>query len=213
VGRGAGREVEESELESSGTVAALGTTANSYEILSKLAEGGMAELFLARGEGSDRPVVLKRIARERATDTQYVQMFLDEARLAAQLRHPNIAQVFDIGRLGVSYYFTMEYVHGVTVEDMIERAEERDTTLPVDAVLSILFGTAAGLQHAHDRTGNDGKPLGIVHRDISPSNLMVSYDGHVKVVDFGVAKAQMVGRPETQAGEIKGKVGYLSPEQ
>ena len=177
----------------------------------------MAELFLARslreGPNKHRHVVLKRIARERATDTQFVQMFLDEARLAAQLRHPNIAQVFDIGRLGASYYFTMEYVHGVTVEEMIEKAAERRTQLPVDAILSILFGTAAGLSHAHERTGNDGKPLGIVHRDISPSNLMVSYDGHVKVVDFGVAKAQMVGRPETQAGEIKGKVGYLSPEQ
>ncbi len=177
----------------------------------------MAELFLARslreGPNKGRHVVLKRIARERATDTQFVQMFLDEARLAAQLRHPNIAQVFDIGRLGASYYFTMEYVHGVTVEDLIERAAERRGLLPVDAILSILFGTAAGLSHAHERTGNNGKPLDIVHRDISPSNLMVSYDGHVKVVDFGVAKAQMVGRPETQAGEIKGKVGYLSPEQ
>ncbi len=177
----------------------------------------MAELFLARslreGLNKGRHVVLKRIARERATDTQFVQMFLDEARLAAQLRHPNIAQVFDIGRLGASYYFTMEYVHGVTVEDLIEKAAERRGQLPVDAILSILFGTAAGLSHAHERTGNNGKPLDIVHRDISPSNLMVSYDGHVKVVDFGVAKAQMVGRPETQAGEIKGKVGYLSPEQ
>ena len=177
----------------------------------------MAELFLARslreGPTKNRHVVLKRIARERAADTQFVQMFLDEARLAAQLRHPNIAQVFDIGRLGASYYFTMEYVHGATVEDLIEKATERRAQLPVDAILSILFGTAAGLSHAHERTGNDGKPLGIVHRDISPSNLMASYDGHVKVVDFGVAKAQMVGRPETQVGEIKGKVGYLSPEQ
>lgn len=175
----------------------------------------MAELFLARpvGDASGRPVVLKRIARERATDTQFVQMFLDEARLAAQLRHPNIAQVFDIGRLGVSYYFTMEYVHGVTVEDLVDRSAQLKLPLPVDAILSILFGAAAGLQHAHERTGPDGKPLDIVHRDISPSNLMVSYDGHVKVVDFGVAKAQMSGRPETQAGEIKGKVGYLSPEQ
>ncbi|MBA2542218.1 MAG: serine/threonine protein kinase [Deltaproteobacteria bacterium] len=197
-------------------MAALGTTANNYEILSKLAEGGMAELFLARvvgGNGLRRHVVLKRIARERATDTQFVQMFLDEARLAAQLRHPNIAQVFDIGRLGVSYFFTMEYVHGVTVQDLVTRAADRRTVLPVHAVLGIIAGTAAGLQHAHDRAGADGKPLDIVHRDISPSNLMLSYDGQVKVVDFGVAKAALVGRPETQAGEIKGKVGYLSPEQ
>jgi eukaryotic-like serine/threonine-protein kinase len=194
--------------------AKVGTTANSYEILSKLAEGGMAEIFLARaasGAGMYRHVVLKRVSRERALDTQYVRMFLDEAQLAAQLQHPNIAQVFDIGRLGASYFFTMEYVHGVTVQMLVERATKSNVPLPIGAVLAIVAGAAAGLGHAHQRLGLDGKTLGIVHRDVSPSNLMVSFEGHVKVVDFGVAKA--VGRPETQAGEIKGKVAYLSPEQ
>jgi len=193
---------------------AIGTTATSYEILSKLAEGGMAELFLARARGAgglERHVVLKRIARDYATDTQYVQMFLDEARLAAQLHHPNIAQVYDIGRLGASYFFTMEYVHGVNVHSLISRAAERGMPLPIGAVLAIVANTAAGLDHAHERTRPDGKSLGIIHRDVSPSNLIVSYSGHVKVVDFGVAKA--AGREETRAGEIKGKVGYLSPEQ
>ncbi|MEO8706242.1 MAG: protein kinase [Kofleriaceae bacterium] len=194
--------------------AKVGTTANSYEILSKLAEGGMAEIFLARaasGAGVQRHVVLKRVTRERALDTQYVRMFLDEAQLAAQLQHPNIAQVFDIGRLGASYFFTMEYVHGVTVQALVERSNQRKLPLPIGAVLAIAAGTAAGLGHAHLRLGHDGRPLNIVHRDVSPSNLMVSFDGHVKVVDFGIAKA--VGRPETVAGEIKGKVAYLSPEQ
>ncbi len=193
---------------------AIGTTATSYELISKLAEGGMAELFLARATGAggmERHVVLKRIAREHATDTAYVQMFLDEARLAAQLHHPNIAQVYDVGRLGASYFFTMEYVHGVTVHALIARSVEHRQQLPIGAVLAVIAGTAAGLAHAHERTGPRGKSLGIIHRDISPSNLIVSHLGHVKVVDFGVAKA--AGRPETRAGEIKGKVGYLSPEQ
>jgi serine/threonine-protein kinase len=188
----------------------------SYEILSKLAEGGMAEIFLARAtaaSGPRRHVVLKRVSRERATDQQYVRMFLDEARLAAQLSHFNIAQVFDIGRLGASYFFTMEYVHGVTVQTLILRARERGMQLPVPAVLAIIAGAAAGLGHAHTRVGHDGRRLDIIHRDVSPSNLMVSFDGIVKVVDFGVAKAALAGRPETQAGEIKGKVAYLSPEQ
>jgi serine/threonine-protein kinase len=195
-------------------VTQVGSTANSYEILSKLAEGGMAEIFLARsasGAGIRRHVVLKRVARERAADTEYVRMFLDEAKLAAQLQHPNIAQVFDIGQLGESYFFTMEYVHGVTVQALVERAHGLGLRLPIGAVLAIIAGAAAGLGHAHQRVGLDGRPLGIVHRDVSPSNLMISFEGHLKVVDFGVAKA--VGRPETQAGEIKGKVGYLSPEQ
>jgi eukaryotic-like serine/threonine-protein kinase len=192
----------------------IGAAANSYEVLSKLAEGGMAELFLARwsgGAGARRHVVLKRISKSRATDTQYVQMFLNEARLAAQLRHPNIAQVFDIGRLGASYFFTMEYVHGVTVQQLLQTVVDRGIKVPIGAVLAVVAGTAAGLQHAHEQRGANGQSLGIVHRDISPSNLIVSYEGHLKVVDFGVAKA--MGRPETQAGEIKGKVGYLSPEQ
>jgi len=196
------------------STAKVGSTASSYEILSKLAEGGMAEIYLARvatTAGIHRHVVLKRILRERATDTQFVRMFLDEAKLAAQLQHPNIAQVFDVGRLGASYFFTMEYVHGVTVQTLLERALARSVPVPIGAVLSIVAGAAAGLGHAHQRVGIDGRPLGIVHRDVSPSNLMVSFEGNVKVVDFGVAKA--VGRPETMAGEIKGKVGYLSPEQ
>jgi len=196
------------------STAKVGSTASSYEILSKLAEGGMAEIYLARvatTAGIHRHVVLKRILRERATDTQFVRMFLDEAKLAAQLQHPNIAQVFDVGRLGASYFFTMEYVHGVTVQTLLERALARRVPVPIGAALSIVAGAAAGLGHAHQRVGLDGRPLGIVHRDVSPSNLMVSFEGNVKVVDFGVAKA--VGRPETMAGEIKGKVAYLSPEQ
>jgi serine/threonine protein kinase len=195
--------------------AEVGSTANSYQILAKLATGGMAEIFLARGEGVagvERYCVLKRILRDRASDVHFVRMFLDEARLAAQLQHPNIAQVYDIGKLGDSYFFTMEYVHGETVRALLHRAQGLRRRLPINCVLTIAAGTAAGLHHAHARLGFDGRPLDIVHRDVSPSNLMVSYEGGVKVVDFGVAKAADRAQ-ETKSGTVKGKISYLSPEQ
>src|SRR5262245_40854464 len=175
----------------------------------------MAEIFLARGEGVagvERYCVLKRILRDRASDVHFVQMFLDEARLAAQLQHPNIAQVYDIGKLGDSYFFTMEYVHGETVRALMHRAQSLKRALPINSVLTIIAGAAAGLHHAHGRIGLDGRPLGIVHRDVSPSNLMVSYEGGVKLVDFGVAKASDRAH-ETKSGTVKGKISYLSPEQ
>jgi eukaryotic-like serine/threonine-protein kinase len=195
--------------------AEVGSAASSYEILAKLATGGMAEIFLARGAstgGLERYVVLKRILRHRAHDQSFVRMFLDEARLAAQLQHPNIAQVYDIGKLGDSYFFTMEYVHGETVRALLHRAQGLRRQLPINCVLTIAAGTAAGLHHAHARLGFDGRALGIVHRDVSPSNLMVSYEGGVKVVDFGVAKAADRAQ-ETKSGTVKGKISYLSPEQ
>ena len=175
----------------------------------------MADIFLARGEGVagvERYCVLKRILRDRASDAQFVRMFLDEARLAAQLQHPNIAQVYDIGKLGDSYFFTMEYVHGETVRAILQRAHASRRSPPLGCVLAIAAGAAAGLHHAHERIGIDGRPLGIVHRDVSPTNLMVGFDGSVKLVDFGVAKvADRV--VETRSGAVKGKIGYLSPEQ
>ncbi|HUJ61048.1 MAG TPA: serine/threonine-protein kinase [Kofleriaceae bacterium] len=196
-------------------IAEVGSTANSYEILAKLATGGMAELFLARGVGAagvERYVVLKRVLRERAADVHFVRMFLDEARLAAQLQHPNVAQVYDIGKLGDSFFFTMEYVHGETVRALLHRSHALRSPIPIPNVLAIGAGAAAGLHHAHERIGMDGRPLGIVHRDVSPSNLMVSFEGNVKVVDFGVAKAAHRAH-ETRSGTMKGKISYMSPEQ
>jgi serine/threonine protein kinase len=174
----------------------------------------MAEIFLARAlslAGFERHVVLKRILPERGDDPRFIDMFLDEARLAAQLQHPNIAQVFDLGRIGEAYFYTMEYVHGEDVRDILHRTAALDQRLPLDVALSIAVGTAAGLAHAHERCGTDGQPLHIVHRDVTPSNLMVSYEGVVKVLDFGIAKAR-VRSTETQAGTIVGKVAYMSPE-
>lgn len=193
----------------------VGSTANQYQILAKLAVGGMAELFLARGAGVggvERYCVLKRVLRDRSGDAQFIQMFLDEVRLAAQLHHPNIAAVYDVGMLGGSYFFTMEYVHGETVRALLQRTHALRRPVPVACALTIIAGAAAGLHHAHERRAPDGRRLEIVHRDVSPSNLIVSFEGNVKLVDFGVAKAADRG-VETKSGTVKGKISYLSPEQ
>jgi hypothetical protein len=139
-------------------------------------------------------------------------MFLDEAKLAAHLQHPNIAQVFDVGVLAGSYFFTMELVHGKDVRQLLQRVSARRRELPIELALHIAAGTLAALHHAHERVGTNNVPLGVVHRDVSPSNLMVSYEGVVKLLDFGIAKAAQ-NTSETHAGTIKGKISYLSPEQ
>src|SRR5215470_16723056 len=153
-----------------------GTASSHYDLLARLAAGGMAEIFLARAnstEGLERYVVLKRIRPERGDDPKWVRMFLDEARLAAQLQHPNIAQVFDLGRIGDDLFYTMEYVHGRDVLDIVAATAERGSGIPINVVLAIISGAGAGLAHAHERCAADGRLLGIVHRDVSPSNLMV----------------------------------------
>jgi serine/threonine-protein kinase len=175
----------------------------------------MAEVFLARVTTEaeiERHVVLKRVLPEYANDEAFVSMFLDEVRLAAQLRHPNIAQLYDVGRLGNSYFYTMEYIHGATAWMIMERASALQTPVPLAHVLTIAANISAALHHAHTRVGPDRRPLGIVHRDVSPANIMVSNEGVVKLLDFGVAKAQG-RRTVTQVGTVKGKVAYLSPEQ
>jgi serine/threonine-protein kinase len=176
----------------------------------------MAEIFLARARtatgGMERHVVLKRIRPERGDDPLWVTMFLDEARLAAQLQHPNVAQVFDLGQIGDTYFFTMEYVHGENVRGVLSRVAALGDRLPVSIAIAIACGTAAGLHHAHERCASDNSPLGIVHRDVSPSNIIVGYEGTVKVVDFGVAKAAK-RTADTAVGTIMGKLAYLSPEQ
>jgi eukaryotic-like serine/threonine-protein kinase len=195
--------------------AQVGETAHRHRVLARLAVGGMAEIFLVRSAtvtGVERYCVLKRILPVHAGDASFVRMFVDEARLATQLQHPNIASVYDVGILDNLYFYTMEYVHGETVRSLVERAQSQQRPLPLACVLTIIAGAAAGLQHAHARSANDGRPLGIVHRDVSPSNLMVSYEGNVKVIDFGVAKASDRAA-ETRSGTVKGKIYYLSPEQ
>ncbi len=186
-----------------------------YEILCHLATGGMAEIFLVRqggAHGFEKYVVLKQIRERHAEDPQFVQMFLDEARLAARLQHQNIAQVYDIGEVNGSYFFTMEYLHGEDLRALYRSAETRAQRIPLEHALKIVAGAAAGLHYAHERTDDSGKPLKIVHRDVSPSNIVVTFDGGVKLVDFGIARTSK-RRQETQSGSLKGKLAYMAPEQ
>ncbi|MGE3458148.1 MAG: serine/threonine protein kinase [Kofleriaceae bacterium] len=192
----------------------VGGSLGKYQLISRLAIGGMAEIFIARAtgiEGFEKLVVLKRILPQFAGDSHFIRMFLREARLAATLHHQNIAQVYDIGRVGGTYFFTMEYIHGVDLRHLL-RASQPHGPAPLAETLSIIVGAAAGLHHAHDKRNGTGEPLGLVHRDVSPSNVLVGYDGSVKVVDFGIATATAV-RDETRPGTIKGKITYMSPEQ
>lgn len=186
-----------------------------YELGPLLAKGGMAELHLARVAGPHgfrKYVVLKRIRAEWADDREFVAMFLDEARLAAQLDHPNVVPVHDIGEDEAGPFFTMDYVHGEDLLAVIGRCRENGETLPWGVFLAIAAGAAAGLHHAHERKGFHGSPLHLIHRDVSPSNILVSYEGTVKVVDFGIAKAA-TSRHSTRPSVRKGKIAYMSPEQ
>jgi eukaryotic-like serine/threonine-protein kinase len=186
-----------------------------YEVISHLATGGMAQIYLARqsGLGSfERHVVLKTILRERASDQRFVTMFLDEAKLAATLNHQNIAQVYEVDQADGAYFMAMEYVHGENARAILETTLRRGWTIPLELAVMIVSGAAAGLHHAHERKGKQGQPLNIVHRDVSPANIMVGFDGSVKVLDFGIAKAEERAT-KTVGGTIKGKYGYMSPEQ
>jgi hypothetical protein len=183
-----------------------------YRIIKHLAAGGMADVWLAKAPESDRHVVVKCIGRAQANDDRYVAMFLDEARLAASLDHPNVVKVHDSGTHGGEYFFTMEYVHCEDARRLLTQLSKRGEKVPLEHVISIITSAAAGLHHAHRALGPDGQPLGIVHRDVSPANILIGYDGTVKVADFGIAKAHQRS-VETQAGTLKGKVAYMSPEQ
>jgi len=192
-----------------------GTTIGSYEVLARLATGGMAELLLAKRtgiEGFQKVVVLKRILPHFASTPDFVEMFLHEARLAATLEHPNIVPVFDIGKAGDDYYFAMAYLHGRDVLAILRELSRRGQRMPIVHAIAVAAGIAAGLHHAHERLGFDGEPLGIVHRDVSPANAIVTFDGAVKLVDFGIAKASAQTNV-TRVGVRKGKAAYMSPEQ
>ncbi|HEY2745281.1 MAG TPA: protein kinase [Polyangia bacterium] len=188
-----------------------------YSLQRKLAEGGMAEVFLAKQtgmEGFEKLVVVKRILPQLCSDDSFVKMFLNEARVAARLNHPHVVQIFDLGKLGDQYFIAMEYVHGEDLRTVIREATDADRRPPIGLVCRIIADMLAGLHYAHTRVGADGKPLGLVHRDVSPQNVLVTYEGSVKLVDFGIAKAtREVGAAQTQAGLLKGKYSYMSPEQ
>ncbi len=186
-----------------------------YQLIKKLASGGMASIFLARQkglEGFEKLLVVKRILPHLAENEEFIKMFLDEARIAARLNHPSIVQIFNLGAQGDSYFIAMEYIHGEDVRRTWKRADAAGKPIPVPLVCRIIMEAASGLDYAHKKADASGKPLGIVHRDISPQNILVTFEGGVKVVDFGIAKAADQATV-TKSGVLKGKYSYMSPEQ
>jgi len=189
------------------------TNIGPYLLREKIAEGGMAELFLAdyiREDGFRRIVAVKKILLHLAENQDFINMFIREARLAALLRHPNVIQIIDFGKIKNVYYIAMEYIDGKNLAEIMAHIKE---PLSVDLSIFLILQISAGLHYSHAKTNDEtGEPLNIVHRDISPQNLIISYQGEVKIGDYGISKAR--SEPSfTQAGVIKGKLSYLSPEQ
>jgi len=186
-----------------------------YHLRKRLAVGGMGEVHLAEKQGPEgfvKPVVIKSVRPELARDPGFVQLFLDEARLAGLLQHPNIAQVFDFGLADGVYFIAMEYVAGYTVDDIRRRLGELGHFMPLEHVANIASQACQGLHYAHSLTDRNGESLGLVHRDVSPHNVIVGRDGTVKLVDFGIAKAR-AGLTRVRAKGTVGKNAYMSPEQ
>jgi serine/threonine protein kinase len=186
-----------------------------YQVVNRIASGGMAEVFLARAVGAmgfQRLVALKLIHANFTRDQEFVKMFIDEARIAMHLHHRNIVQVFDLDQVNDTYFIAMEYVHGVNVYDLYERFAAQDRWVDVPLALYIVAEISKGLHFAHTRTGPDGRPLNIVHRDVSPQNVLLSFEGEVKLTDFGIATAAE-RLHQTAAGIVKGKYAYMAPER
>jgi len=186
-----------------------------YYLIEKIAVGGMAEIYKAKTfgvDGFEKILVIKRILPHCAADKDFIQMLTDEAKLSVLLSHANIVQVFDLGKIGDDYFIAMEYIHGVNLRDVMYRCRELQKPMPQEISVYIISEICKGLDYAHRKTSATGEPLNIIHRDISPQNILLSYEGEVKIVDFGIAKAAM-NISHTMAGILKGKIAYMSPEQ
>ncbi|MDB4974126.1 MAG: Serine/threonine protein kinase [Myxococcaceae bacterium] len=186
-----------------------------YLMERRLAAGGMAEVFVAKRmgpHGFEKRVALKRILPQFAIDADFVHMFIDEARLAARLSHANIVQVFDFGKHEGTFFIAMELIDGSNVNQLLRAVALRDDAVPLDVALHITAESAHALSYAHALRDDQGEPLRIVHRDVSPANLLLTRDGHVKLSDFGIARAASF-EARTQTGQLRGKLGYMSPEQ
>jgi len=190
-------------------------TYGPYHLLEKIAVGGMAELFRAKRsgvEGFEKVVAVKRILPHLSDNKEFVDMFIDEAKMVAGLAHPNIVQIFDLGKIEKSYYIAMEYVHGRDLRSILRRAKERGTAVPLDLAVLIVSKVCSALEYAHRKKDDRGQKMKIVHRDISPQNILISFEGDVKLTDFGIAKAATKATAH-ESGALRGKLLYMSPEQ
>lgn len=186
-----------------------------YELIERIGRGGMAEVFRARvlgAAGFERPVAIKRILPRLAADRSFVDMLVDEAKITVRLAHPNIVEVHHLGRAEGTVFLAMEYVAGRDLRGVFDRERDREGAVPAALAIHIGMKICEALHHAHLACAPDGTPLQVIHRDISPQNVLLSWEGEVKVADFGLARAR--GRlVKTEAGVLKGKLAYLSPEQ
>jgi serine/threonine protein kinase len=186
-----------------------------YRLVDQIGAGGMAVVHLARWDGVgniQKWFAIKRILPRLVKDDHVIKMFLDEARIVASINHPNVTQVFDLGSEGGQYWIAMEYLHGEPVRELLQHVMDHEITLAPGVAARIVADAAAGLHAAHELRGKDGQPLHLVHRDVSPRNLFLTYDGMVKVMDFGVADA--LGRLAVTEGDmLKGSIPYMSPER
>lgn len=186
-----------------------------YFLIDKIAIGGMAEVFKAKSfshGGFEKLLVIKRILQHLTENEDFVEMFIDEAKISVELQHPNIVQIYDFGRIAENYFIAMECVEGRDLRTILSRASDRDTRLGVDLAAIIAAKVGAALEYAHRHRDEEGKELQIVHRDVSPQNILVSSEGEVKLVDFGIARAATKAS-HTDSGSLRGKLLYMSPEQ
>jgi len=191
------------------------TPFGKYFLLERINVGGMAEVFRAKAfgvEGFERLVAVKRILPNIAEDKEFIRMFIEEAKLSVQLNHANIAQIFDLGVVDGAYYIALEHVHGRDLRGIFDRCRQVGEAMPVAQACFVSMKVCEGLDYAHNKRDQSGRELSLVHRDVSPQNVLVSFEGEVKLIDFGIAKAAGKGS-KTQAGILKGKFGYMSPEQ
>src|SRR5712691_11395940 len=193
----------------------VGSTFGKYFLMKKLAAGGMGEIFLARQQGPagfQKILVVKKILSHLTENKEFVEAFLGEARLAAQMNHRNVVQVFELGEESGSYFIAMEYVAGKSLRDVIDAAIKRKEKLHAELCRTVAEQICDGASYAHNLTDMTGRSLNLVHRDLNPQNVLISYTGDIKVIDFGIAKSEM-STVKTEAGMIKGKFVYMSPEQ
>ena len=195
--------------------APLNEVMGRYQLVRRLAAGGMAEVFLARTRGApefSKTVVVKRILPNLATNQEFITLFLNEARISAQLQHPNVVQFFDLGEENGQYFLAMEYMDGPTVRGLLRGAYEAKRQVPMGVGLKLMSLALEGLAYAHAFCDQRGRPQNLVHRDISPHNILLGRNGAVKVADFGIAKAASLPSI-TKTGQVRGKLRYMSPEQ
>lgn len=194
----------------------VGSRIRDYEIIARLKAGGMATLFLARRVGAagfSRHVAIKVVHPHLAEDQGFIRMFIDEALLSARIQHPNVVHVEELGEDKGTYFLAMEYVHGSALSTLLGSLAKLERRLSPDIAVWIAMRLADGLHAAHELRGDDGQPLGVVHRDVSPQNVLLSMSGNVKLIDFGIAKAAGSSAKRTETGSLKGKLRYMAPEQ